>query len=149
VNGRVANVTGAAFVTPTLTLTESASNATYGDTLVLTGGLMNNQTGVSNVTVDVHVDNSTVATVSTAANGSYAYQLPILTIPAGAHVASVGYTPVDAPYKPAQSAPVNFSVVASPVNNTLSFLSSSIALGSNVQARGRSPRRLERLPTAR
>jgi hypothetical protein len=43
---------------------------------------------------------------------------------------------VDAPYKPAQSAPVNFSVVASPVNNTLSFLSSSIALGSNVQARG-------------
>ena len=136
VNGRVANVTGAAFVTPTLTLTESASNATYGDTLVLTGGLMNNQTGVSNVTVDVHVDNSTVATVSTAANGSYAYQLPILTIPAGAHVASVGYTPVDAPYKPAQSAPVNFSVVASPVNNTLSFLSPSIALGSNVQARG-------------
>jgi hypothetical protein len=136
VNGRVANVTGAAFVTPTLTLTESASNATYGDTLVLTGGLMNNQTGVSNVTVDVHVDNSTVATVSTAANGSYAYQLPILTIPAGAHVASVGYTPVDAPYKPAQSAPVNFSVAASPVNNTLSFLSSSIALGSNVQARG-------------
>ena len=136
VNGRVANVTGAVFVTPTLTLTESANNATYGDTLVLAGGLMSNQTGVSNVTVDVHVDNSTVATVSTAANGSYAYQLPILTIPAGAHVASVGYTPVDAPYKPAQSAPVNFSVAASPVNNTLSFLSSSIALGSNVQARG-------------
>jgi hypothetical protein len=136
VNGRVANVTGAVFVTPTLTLTESAHNATYGDTLVLAGGLRSAQTGVSNVTVDVHVDNSTVATVSTAANGSYAYQLPILTIPAGAHVASVGYTPVDAPYKPAQSAPVNFSVVASPVNNTLSFLSSSIALGSNVQARG-------------
>lgn len=136
VNGRVANVTGAVFVTPTLTLTESAHNATYGDTLVLAGGLKSNQTGVSNVTVDVHVDNSTVATVSTAANGSYAYGLPILTIPAGAHVASVGYTPVDAPYKPAQSAPVNFSVAASPVNNTLSFLSSSIALGSNVQARG-------------
>ena len=136
VNGRVANVTGAVFVTPTLTLTESAHNATYGDTLVLAGGLKSNQTGVSNVTVDVHVDNSTVATVSTAANGSYAYQLSILTIPAGAHVASVGYTPVDAPYKPTQSAPVNFSVAASPVNNTLSFLSSSIALGSNVQARG-------------
>jgi hypothetical protein len=136
VNGRVANVTGAVFVTPNLTLTESAHNATYGDTLVLAGGIKSNQTGVSNVTVEVHVDNSTVATVSTAANGSYAYGLPILTIPAGAHVASVGYTPVDAPYKPAQSAPVNFSVAASPVNNTLSFLSSSIALGSNVQARG-------------
>jgi hypothetical protein len=136
VNGRVANVTGAVFVTPTLTLTESAHNATYGDTLVLAGGIKSNQTGVSNFTVDVHVDNSTVATVSTAANGSYAYGLPILTIPAGAHVASVGYTPVDAPYKPAQSAPVKFSVAASPVNNTLSFLSSSIALGSNVQARG-------------
>ena len=136
VNGRVANVTGAVFVTPTLTLTESAHNATYGDTLVLAGDLKSNQTGVSNVTVDVHVDNSTVATVSTAANGSYAYRLPILSIPAGAHVASVGYTPVDAPYKPAQSAPVKFSVAASPVNNTLSFLSSSIALGSNVQARG-------------
>ena len=136
VNGRVANVTGAVFVTPTLTLTESAHNATYGDTLVLAGAIKSNQTGVSNFTVDVHVDNSTVATVSTAANGSYAYRLPILSIPAGAHVASVGYTPVDAPYKPAQSAPVNFSVAASPVNNTLSFLSSSIALGSNVQARG-------------
>jgi hypothetical protein len=43
---------------------------------------------------------------------------------------------VDAPYEPAQSAPVNFSVAASPVNNTLSFLSPSIALGGNVQARG-------------
>ena len=136
VNGRVANVTGAVFVTPTLTLTESAHNATYGDTLVLAGAIKSNQTGMSNVSVDVHVDNSTVATVSTAANGSYAYRLPILSIPAGAHVASVGYTPVDAPYKPAQSAPVKFSVAASPVNNTLSFLSSSIALGSNVQARG-------------
>ena len=136
VNGRIANVTGAVFVTPTLTLTQSAHNATYGDTLVLAGDLKSNQTGVSNVTVDVHVDNSTVATVSTAANGSYAYRLPILSIPAGAHVASVGYTPVGAPYKPTQSAPVNFSVAASPVNNTLSFLSSSIALGSNVQARG-------------
>jgi hypothetical protein len=136
VNSRVANVTGTVFVTLTLTLTESANNATYGDTLALAGGLMNNHTGVSNVTVDVHVDNSTVATVSTAANGSYAYQLLILTIPAGPHVASVGYTPVDAPYNPAQSAPVNFSVAASPVNNTLSFLSPSIALGSNVQARG-------------
>jgi hypothetical protein len=136
VNGGVANVTGAVFATPTLTLTESANNATYGDTLVLAGGLKSNQTGVSNVTVDVHVDNSTVATVPTAANGSYAYQLHILTIPAGAHVASTQYTPVDAPYKPGQSAPVNFSVAASPVNNTLSFLSPSIALGSNVQARG-------------
>jgi len=136
VNGSVANVTGAVFVTPTLTLIESANNATYGGTLVLTGGLTSNQTGVSNVALDVHVDNSTVATVSTTANGSYAYRLPILTIPAGAHVASVGYTPVDAPYKPAQSAPLNFSVAASSVNNTLSFLSPSIALGSNVQARG-------------
>jgi hypothetical protein len=136
VNSRVANVTGVVFVTPTLTLAESANNATYGDTLVLAGGLKSNQTGVSNGTVEVHVDNLTVASVPTTGNGSYAYQLPILTIPAGAHVASVGYTPVDAPYKPAQSAPVNFSVAASPVNNTLSFLSSSIALGSNVQARG-------------
>jgi hypothetical protein len=136
VKSSVANVIKAVFVTPTLTLTESAHNATYGDTLVLAGSLGSNQTGVSNVTVDVHVDNSTVATVSTAANGSYAYQLPILTIPAGAHVASVGYTPVNAPYNPAHSAPVNFSVAASPVNNTLSFLSPSIALGSNVQARG-------------
>jgi hypothetical protein len=136
VNSSVANVTRAVFVTPTLTLTESAHNATYGDTLVLAGGLKSNQTGVSNVTVDVYVDNSTVATVSTAANGSYAYQLPIVTIPPGAHVASAQYTPVNAPYTPAHSARVNFSVAASPVNNTLSFLSPSIALGSNVQARG-------------
>ncbi len=136
VNSSVDNVTGAVFVTPTLTLTESAHNATYGNTLVLAGDLQSNQTGVSNVTVDVHVGNQTTATVSTAANGSYAYRLPILTIPAGAHVASARYTPADAPYKPAQSAPVNFSVAASSVNNTLSFLSSSIALGSNVQARG-------------
>lgn len=136
VKSSVANVTGAVFVTPTLTLTESAHNATYGGTLVLAGGLNSAQTGVSHVTVDVHVDNNTVATVPTTANGSYAYKLPILTIPAGAHVVSVRYTPVNAPYKPAQSAPVNFSVAASPVNNTLSFLSPSIALGSNVQARG-------------
>jgi hypothetical protein len=136
VNSSVANVTGTVFVTPALTLTANAHNATYGDTLVLEGSLLNAPTGVSNATVDVRVDNSTVGSVSTTANGSYAYQLSILTISAGAHVASAGYTPVDAPYKPAQSAPVNFSVAASPVNNTLSFLSPSIALGSNVQARG-------------
>ena len=132
----VANVTAAAFATPTLTLTSSAHNVTYGETLLLTGSINSGQSGVSNVTVDVRVDNSTVASVPTAPNGSYAYDLPILSISAGAHVASVGYTPVDAPYKPAQSPPVNFSVAASPVNNTLSFLSPSIALGSNVQARG-------------
>ena len=136
VNGIVANVTNAVFVTPTLNLTESANNATYGDTLVLAGGLQSNLTALYNGTVDVHVDNKTIATVPTTANGSYAYQLPILTFPAGAHVASARYTPVDAPYKPAQSAPVNFSVAASPVYNTLSFLSPSIALGSNVQAGG-------------
>ena len=136
VNGIVNNVTRAVFVTPSLTLTESANNATYGDTLVLAGSLQSNQTGVSNGTVDLRVDNQTVATVPTTANGSYAYQLPILTIAPGAHVASARYTPVNAPYKPAQSSSVNFSVAASPVNNTLSFLSPSIALGSNVQARG-------------
>jgi hypothetical protein len=136
VNGSVANVTGAVFVTPTLTLTESAHSATYGNTLVLAGSLLGTQTGVFNGTLDVRVDNRTVATVPTTANGSYAYKLPVLTIPPGAHVASVHYTPVNAPYKPAQSAPVKFSIAASPVNNTLSFLSPSIALGSNVQARG-------------
>ncbi len=140
VNRRVANVTGAVFVTPTLTLTKSANNTTYGNTLVLAGNLQSDQTGVAtgvpNSTVDVGVDGQTVATVPTIANGSYVYKLPILTIPSGAHVASVRYTPVNVPYKPVQSAPANFSVVASKVNNTMSFLSPSIALGSNVQARG-------------
>jgi len=136
VNGRVANVTAVVFVTPTLTLTESANNAIYGDTLVLAGGLQGNQSGVSNGTVDLDVDNRVAASMTTAANGSFAYKLPILTIAPGAHVAFARYTPVDAPYKPAQSAPINFSVAASPVSNTLSFLSPSIALGSNVQARG-------------
>jgi hypothetical protein len=137
-NGLVANVTHAVFVTPTLTFTENPNNATYGDTLVLAGGLQSNQTAAYNGTVEVRVDNRTIATIPTTANGSYAYQLSTLTIPAiiGAHVAFARYTPVDAPYNSAQSAPVNFSVAASPVNNTLSFLSPSIALGSNVQARG-------------
>jgi hypothetical protein len=136
VNGLVANVTGAVFVTPILTFTEHPNNATYGNTLVLAGSLLANQTGVSKITVDVRVDNRTVATVPTTANGSYAYKLSVLTIPPGAHAASAHYTPVNAPYNPAQSPPVNFSVAASRVNNTLSFLSPSIALGSNVQARG-------------
>jgi hypothetical protein len=136
VNGSVANVTRAVFVTPTLTLNESAHNATYGDTLVLEGGMRSNQTAAYNGTVEVHVDNQTIATVPTSANGSYAYQFPIINIPSGAHVAYASYMPVNAPYKPAESASVNISVAASPVNNTLSFLSPSIALGSNVQARG-------------
>jgi len=136
VNGRAANVTVAVSVTPTLTLTESGNNATYGDTLVLAGSLQSNQTGVSNGTVDLWVDNRTVASVPTTANGSYTYQLPIITITPGAHVASARYASVNAPYNPARSKSVNFSVAASPVNNTLSFLSPSIALGSNVQARG-------------
>jgi hypothetical protein len=136
VKSSVASVTGAVFVTPTLTLTESAHNATYGDTLVLAGGLSSNLTAAYNGTVEVYVDHQMIAAVPTAANGSYAYQLSITNIPAAAHVAYAGYTPVNAPYKLAQSARVNFSVATSPVNNTLSFLSPSIALGSNVQARG-------------
>jgi hypothetical protein len=136
VNGRAANVTVAVYVTPTLTLTESRNNATYGDTLVLAGSLQSNQTGVSNGTVDLWVDHRTMASVPTTANGSYTYQLPIITITPGTHVASALYASVNAPYNPARSKSVNFSVAASPVNNTLSFLSPSIALGSNVQARG-------------
>ena len=76
----VANVTGAVFVTPTLTLTESAHNVTYGHTLVLVGGLKSNQTGVSNGAVDVHVDNQTIATVSTAANGRSGAHAKSMTI---------------------------------------------------------------------
>jgi len=136
VNGSVVNVTAVVFVSPTLTLTESANNAIYGDTLELAGSIESNQTGVSNGTVDLHVDNRIAGSVTTTANGSYAYQLPIIDVPSGAHVAWAQYTPVNAPYKPAHSAVVNFSVAASPVNNTLSFLSPSIALGRNVQARG-------------
>jgi hypothetical protein len=137
VNGVVANVTGAVFVTPTLTLIESGNNTTYGGILVLAGLLLkDNQTGLSNSSVEVLIDNQTVATVSTTANGWYAYKLTILTIPSGVHVASARYTPVNKPYNPAQSTPVSFSVAVSPVNNTLSYLSPSIALGSNVEARG-------------
>ncbi len=136
VNSTVANVTGVVFVTPTLTLTKSANNATFGDTLVLAGALKDEQTGLSNSTVDLRIDNRTMATVRATANGSYAYKLSILTLSTGAHVVSARYTPADEPYKPATSTPVNFTVAASPVNNTLSFLSPSIALGSNVQARG-------------
>jgi hypothetical protein len=135
VNGRVANVTGAVFVTPTLTLTESANHATYGDTIVLAGSLQSNQTGVPNGTVELHVDNRTVAAVLTAANGSYVYQLSISNVTSGAHVAFAA-TPANAPYKPAPSKSLNFSVSASPVSNTLSFVSPKIALGNNVQARG-------------
>ena len=138
-DSRLANVTAVVFQTPTLTLAGSKNNATYGDAIVLAGSLRNIETAtaVNNSSVDVQVDGATVATVSTNATGSYAYRLPIRTIAPGKHVAAVKYDPVNVPYNPAQSPSLNFSVAKSPVTNTLSFLSGSIALGSDLQARGR------------
>jgi len=136
VDSRFANVTTSVFRTPLLTLTGNTNTTTYGDAVRLTGSLQNNGSGLTNGSVDVYVDNTTVATVPTNASGAYAYQLPIRETAAGRHVAFVKYAPIEAPFNPAQSQPFTFSVAKSPVNNALSFLSGSIALGSNLQARG-------------
>jgi hypothetical protein len=136
VDSRLANVTTNVFSTPTLTLRENTGHGTYGAAIVLAGGLLNGQTGIRNSPVAVLVDNATVATVRTNANGSFAYPLTINTIAPGTHVASATFAPANVPYNPAQSAPLNFSVATSPVTNTLSFLSGGIALGSDLQAQG-------------
>jgi hypothetical protein len=136
VDSRLANVTTNVFSTPTLTLRENTGHGTYGAAIVLAGSLLNGQTGIRNSPVAVLVDNATVATVRTNANGSFAYPLTINTIAPGTHVASATFAPAKAPYNPAQSAPLNFTVAKSPVTNTLSFLSSGIALGSDLQAQG-------------
>ncbi len=136
VDSRLANVTTSVFLTPTLTLTGNKNSTAYGDRVVLAGSLQDNQTGGINGVVEIHVDNATVATVRTNATGSYAYPFVIRTLAPGTHVAFAKYAPVNVPYNPAQSPKLNFSVAKSPVTNTLSVLSSSIALGSDLQARG-------------
>jgi len=136
VDSRLANVTTSVFRTPTLTLAGNTNSVTYADALVLAGSLKDNQTGVTNGSVELHVDNTTVATVPTNATGSYAYRLVIGTTASGTHLAFATYAPVNAPYNPAQSPKLNFSVEKVPVTNTLSFLSGSIALGNDLEARG-------------
>jgi len=136
VDSRLANVTTNVFRTPLLKLSGDKNTAVYGDVVRLSGSLQDSGSGLKNGSVDVYVDNTTVATVPTNASGAYAYQLPIRETAAGSHVAFVKYAPIDAPYNPAQSPPFNFSVATSPVTNSMSVLSSSIALGSDVQARG-------------
>ena len=103
VDSRLANVTTNVFSTPTLTLRENTGHGTYGNAIVLAGGLLNGQTGIRNSPVAVLVDNATVATVRTNANGSFAYPLTINTIAPGTHVASATFAPANAPYNPAHS----------------------------------------------
>ena len=136
IDSRLANVTANVFQTPTLTLGGNKNSGTYGAAIVLAGSLRDGQTGIRNSPVAVLIDNATVATVGTNANGSFAYQLKISTIAPGTHVASATFAPANAPYNPAQSATLKFTVAKSPVTNTLSFLSSGIALGSDLQAQG-------------
>ena len=137
VDSRFANVTAKVYQTPTLTLTANKNNATYGDVIMLVGGLQANQTAITNSSIDIHVDNTTVATVSTNATGSYKYQLVIRTIAPGRHVAFSKYTPANVPYNPAQSPKLNFSVAKSSATNTLTSISGSIGLVGNLQAQGR------------
>src|SRR5665647_2044932 len=73
---------------------------------------------------------------STVLFNVYTKQVVIRTTAPGTHLAFATYAPVNAPYNPAQSPNLNFSVEKVPVTNTLSFLSGSIALGSDLQARG-------------
>jgi hypothetical protein len=136
VSGRLSNVTTNVFTTPTITLGENRNNGTYGNAIALAGSLLAGGTGIPNGPVTILVDNATVATVSTKATGSYAYDVPIDTITPGTHVVFATFGPANGPYNPVQSPKLNFSVATSPVTNTLSSLSGSIALGSNLQAQG-------------
>ena len=125
VDSRLSNVTASVFQTPTLTLTGNKNSAVYGDSLVLSGSLQSNLTGVTNSSVEIHVDNNTVATAPTNATGAYSYKYIIDTTTPGTHVVFAKYVPGDVPYNEAQSATLNFSVAKSPVTNTLSMLSVS------------------------
>ena len=136
VDGRLSNVTKSVFQTPTLTLNGTKGSVVYGDSFVLAGGLQSNLTGVKNSSVEIHVDNATVATALTNATGAYAYKYTINTTAPGKHVVFAKYVPGNVPYNEAQSATLNFSVAKAPVTNTLSMLSSSVALGNTLKAQG-------------
>jgi hypothetical protein len=137
VDSRLSNVTASVFQTPTLTLTGNKNSTVYGDSLALSGSLQSNLTGVTNSSVEIHVDNTTVATAPTNATGAYSYKYIIDTTAPGKHVVFAKYVPGDVPYNEAQSPTLNFSVTKAPVTNTLSMLSSSLTLGGNLQAQGR------------
>jgi hypothetical protein len=136
VDNRLANVTASVFQTPTLTLNGTKGSVVYGDSFVLAGSLQSNLTGVKNGSVEIHVDNATVATAPTNATGVYAYKYTINTTAPGKHVVFAKYVPGNVPYNEAQSATLNFSVAKAPVTNTLSMLSSSVALGNTLKAQG-------------
>src|SRR5674476_481168 len=136
VDSRLSNVTASVFQTPTLTLNGTKGSVVYGDSFVLAGTLQSNLTGVKNSSVEIHVDNATVATALTNATGAYAYKYTINTTAPGKHVVFAKYVPGNVPYNEAQSATLNFSVAKAPVTNTLSMLSSSVALGNTLKAQG-------------
>src|SRR5450756_554303 len=136
VDGRLSNVTASVFQTPTLTFYGTKGSVVYGDSFVLAGTLQSNLTGVKNSSVEIHVDNTTVATAPTNATGVYTYKYTINTTAPGKHVVFAKYVPGNVPYNEAQSQTLGFSVAKAPVTNTLSMLSSSVALGSTLQAQG-------------
>jgi hypothetical protein len=137
VDSRLSNITASVFQTPTLTLTGNKNSTVYGDNLVLSGSLQSNLTGVTNSSVEIHVDNKTVASAPTNVTGAYSYKYIIDTTAPGKHVVFAKYVPGDVPYNEAQSPTLNFSVTKAPVTNTLNMLSTSVTLGGKLQAQGR------------
>ncbi|MGZ4853075.1 MAG: hypothetical protein ACXV3D_07820, partial [Halobacteriota archaeon] len=135
VDSRLANVTAQVFRDADLTLTPNTTVARYGSVLLFTGHLSDGQTGIANSSVDLNLDNATVATVRTDATGSYAYRFTVRDVENGSHVAVAKYAPSDAPYNPTQSGGRTLSIDQSPVNNTVSALS-SVALGRNLAVEG-------------
>jgi hypothetical protein len=136
VDSRLSNVTASVFQTPTLTFFGTKGSVVYGDSFVLAGTLQSNLTGVKNSSVEIHVDNTTVATAPTNATGAYTYKYTINTTAPGGHFVFAKYVPGDVPYNEAQSQTLGFSVAKAPVTNTLSMLSSSVALGNTLKAQG-------------
>ncbi|MGZ4862719.1 MAG: DUF4129 domain-containing protein [Halobacteriota archaeon] len=137
IDSRLTSVTAQVFRDAALTLTPSGAAARYGDELQFTGRLSDGQAGIANAAVDLYVDNSTATTVRTNAKGSFEYRLTVRDMGRGNHAVFAKYAPTDAPYNPAQSDVRTLAIDESPVNNAISALSSSVALGSNLAAQGR------------
>ena len=135
-NAQVSNVTNAVFRNAQTTLQADRGAGTYLDVIQFSGRVLVNGAGISNSSVDIAIDNASVATVTTNATGDYEYAYTIEHIKAGAHDVMASFEAPTIPSTLINSSVINVNVTAANVTNVITSTSGKTSLLGGYEVKG-------------
>jgi len=139
VNESIAQASSAAnavFRNAQTTLQADRAEGTYLDVIQFSGRVHVNGAGISNSSVDVAIDNASVATVTTDATGNYEYAYTVEHIKEGAHAVMASFEAPTIPRTLINSSAISVNVTAANVTNVITSTSGKTSLLSGYAVKG-------------